>query len=721
MTHRDSHLPGSLGEQLRAARQRAFVGRDRELAQFRSALDGAEHRFTVLFLTGPGGIGKSALLRRFADEAHAAGLTVVELDGHSGECSPAAFEADAAEVFAADRPVLLVDTFEEYRSLESWLRDRFLPRLPLGAVVVLAGRQPPSERWRTDPGWDGILRVVGLPELPHGEAVALLTARGVPPERQDGVLAFAGGNPLALSLAAEVARGPDDGNGAWTPAQDVIGTLVSQLVGEVPSAVHRQALEICAHAHVTTEELLRAALPEADAATAPGVDAGALFAWLRGLPFIESGPCGIFPHDVVREILDADLRWRDPQRYRVMHGRILSHLVEQVQQARGLPGGSGGPGSSSAAGPALRGLSAAVLYLQRDGFGRNWFGSPRPQEVYEDQLRPGDRDAVLELAAREGPEENVAIVRHWLDRQPESFHVYRRSVSGETVGFMSWLRLTEARAADRGADPVIAAAWAHVDRTAPPAPGEHLGIARFTVRADPNPSPAGDLMSARIMAEVLTGDGLTWALVVMDDFETYQRSSFVAELDKPPLVQVGDRLYGLFGHDRRRMSPDTFLRQTMQLDPGQGDARAAAPAASSAPPAAAAAPSTARGHDRHGALSRAEFDAAVRRALRSWHRPDALSASPLLHTGLVAADAADPVEALRDVLAEAAGKLRADRLGEKLHRALAVTYFEGAPTQEAAAELLGLPFSTYRRHLARGLARVCELLWHQRRPDLPGE
>lgn len=710
MTHRDSHSPGSLGEHLRAARQRAFVGRDRELARFRAALDGAADAFTVLFLTGPGGIGKSSLLRRFADEAHAAGLTAVELDGRSGECSPAAFEADAAEVFAADRPVLLVDTFEEYQSLEGWLRDRFLPRLPLGSLVVLAGRQPPSDRWRTDPGWAGILRVVSLPELPRGEAVALLAARGVPPERQAGVLSFAGGNPLALSLAAEVARDPDDGNGTWTPAQDVIGTLVSRLVGDLPSTLHRQALEICAHAHMTTEELLRAALPETDPAARPEhigtrPDAADLFAWLRGLPFIETGPCGIFPHDVVREILDADLRWRDPQRYRAMHGRILSHLVAQVQQARGGSGGalgSGAPagslGSGSAAGPALRGLSAAVLYLQRDGYGSNWFGATRPHEVYEDTLRPGDHAAVLELAAKEGPEENVAIVRHWLDRQPESFHVYRRSVSGETVGFMSWLRLTEARAADQDADPVIATAWAHVRRTAPPGAGEHLGIARFMVRADPNPSPAGDLMSARILAEVLTGDGLTWALVVMHDFETYRRSPFVADLDAPPVVRVGGRLYGLFGHDQRKVSPDAFL-QRMQLDPAPEGTPA--PRTTDAPPSA------------QGDLPRAEFDAAVRSALRSWHRPDALSASPLLHSGLVAADAADPVEALRDVLAETAGKLRADRQGEKLHQAVAMTFFEGAPTQEVAAARLGVPFSTYRRHLTRGVARLCELLWHR--------
>ena len=34
-----------------------------------------------------------------------------------------------------------------------------------------------------------------------------------------------------------------------------------------------------------------------------------------------------------------------------------------------------------------------------------------------------------------------------------------------------------------------------------------------------------------------------------------------------------------------------------------------------------------------------------------------------------------------------------------------------APNQEAAAELLGLPFSTYRRHLSQGVQRVVAWLW----------
>ena len=70
-------------------------------------------------------------------------------------------------------------------------------------------------------------------------------------------------------------------------------------------------------------------------------------------------------------------------------------------------------------------------------------------------------------------------------------------------------------------------------------------------------------------------------------------------------------------------------------------------------------------------------------------------------------------EALRELLHEAVDALRAERRGEKLVRALECTYLRPAPTQEAAAELLDLPFSTYRCHLTRGLERIVDWLWHR--------
>ena len=39
------------------------------------------------------------------------------------------------------------------------------------------------------------------------------------------------------------------------------------------------------------------------------------------------------------------------------------------------------------------------------------------------------------------------------------------------------------------------------------------------------------------------------------------------------------------------------------------------------------------------------------------------------------------------------------------------TYLRAAPTQEAAAEVLDLPLSTYRRYLAKALEQLTDLLW----------
>jgi hypothetical protein len=44
-------------------------------------------------------------------------------------------------------------------------------------------------------------------------------------------------------------------------------------------------------------------------------------------------------------------------------------------------------------------------------------------------------------------------------------------------------------------------------------------------------------------------------------------------------------------------------------------------------------------------------------------------------------------------------------------RAVNRTYLHPAGTHEKAAEVLGLPSSTFRRHLAAGLDRLVEILW----------
>jgi hypothetical protein len=541
MTHEEQRpMPPpatSLADRLHAARLRAFVGRERELAVFRAALAEPERPLTVLYLTGPGGIGKSSLLRRFAQEAENAGREVLAIDARSAECTPEAFLAHARRALTGDRSVLLVDTFELYRPLEAWLREEFLPRLPLGAIVVFGGRRRPEPAWHNDPAWDGILEVVDVVELPHEDAVALLGSRGVPESRRHAVLDFAGGNPLVLSLAAEAAVGQAS-DARWTPSHDVVGSLVTRLVGDAPSPAHRHALDVCAQAHMTTETMLRTVLSNSD------TDIGAIFAWLRGLPFMESGPHGLYPHDVVREVLEADLRWRDPARHRMARDKILTHIDDRLRVLRE----STDPDADSVA----RHLCANALYLQREEFGRpSQFEGRRTGDVYEDAPHPWDRRALLELAAREDSAQFAEIIEYWFDRQPEAFRIVRRSGTREVTGLLACVQLTRPRREDLKADPFADEAWAHVEHNVPPRQGEHLLLVH-SVWTEDQRDPTAHMLGAYTMARIIRDKGLAWSFVVIKDFEAFYRNPYNPEqLRRDDVVHLGGRPYWMNRTDRR--------------------------------------------------------------------------------------------------------------------------------------------------------------------------
>jgi hypothetical protein len=68
-------------------------------------------------------------------------------------------------------------------------------------------------------------------------------------------------------------------------------------------------------------------------------------------------------------------------------------------------------------------------------------------------------------------------------------------------------------------------------------------------------------------------------------------------------------------------------------------------------------------------------------------------------------------ERLQATLVDAVERVGDEPRGELLRRVLDRSFVHAAPTQEAAAEVLDLSFSTYRRHLAKAIERVTDLLW----------
>ena len=274
----------------------------------------------------------------------------------------------------------MIDAFEWCDKLEGWLREQFLPQLPDGVLVALAGRQPPEPAWRVDPSWSGARLVRGLGDLSRPDAVQLLESRGVPVGVRESVLAFVGGHPLALSLAADTARRCcDSAASSGRPGEEVLQTLLTELIETMPTPHHRMAMHVCAHADTTSEQLLRAVVAGNDTTH---VEPAALFAWLRPQPFIMSGPAGLYPNDTAREMLDNDLRTPDPAAYEELHHKVAEFVSGKQQRGRRLNQFTTGSGGAAVCRPTL-GVS---------------------QNRCEDRVRRGLRDRAEALASGFRPE-----------------------------------------------------------------------------------------------------------------------------------------------------------------------------------------------------------------------------------------------------------------------------------------------------------------------------
>ncbi|MEW2359197.1 ATP-binding protein [Spirillospora sp. NPDC029432] len=662
---------GTVGDRLRRARRRRFVGRAGEIELLRGAL--ADGTFAVLFLHGPGGVGKSALLAEMAEAVRGSGVAPVLVDARTVTPDPAAFRR-AVEPPAGGRYAVLIDTYEMLAPLDDWIRERFVPGLPADTVVVIAGRDPPSPRWIADAGWHELLRVVSVRNLSPSDTREYLRVEGVPEELHERVLELTHGHPLTLSLLVDMVARRQDVPGALGGAPDIVRALLARLVDQVPGPRHREALQICAHARFTTEELLRAML---------GDGAAALFGWLRAQSFVEEREYGLFPHDVVRDILDADLRWRDPGGYAALHRSLRAHFVARVRRAAEDDG-------------VRHQALADVMFLARghpvvSGYWR-LTGLDR---LSAGGLRPGDAETVLAMTRELQGEEQAAYAAYWLERQPGGFGIFRDG-AGEPFGYAAYLELREA---DLGDDPGARAMWGHVLRHGPPRPGETVLAWRFFADTEPDARPTRSETMIRLWhgQEIIArGGARAWDLVCVPSDRDYWDpllSFFDFHHAPEAAFRVGGLPYEVYAHDWRVLGVDDWLALTAERELG-------APVT----PPTAAAPEL--------VLSQPEFAQAVRAALRDLRSPGRLAGNPLLRSRLVRA-ADDPAAELRRLVEEAAGTLRDDPREESPYRVADRTFLRPAPTQERAAEMLGLPFSTYRRHRDRAVERIAAWLWER--------
>ncbi|MCA9668541.1 MAG: hypothetical protein KC503_23275 [Myxococcales bacterium] len=692
---------GGLAAHLERARRDAFVGRSDEQRWFETLL--ASEQPVVGWLYGPGGIGKSSLLRRWADLARERGCTAVTLDLQQVRASPSEIiawlctalesideEALARRLAAGPRVVLLVDTWELGGACEGWMRQALLPSLPPQTLVLFAGRHAPSGAWRDDDGWRALLRVLPLRNLTRSESSELLARAGVPEALHEMLCALTHGHPFALTLTAELARGRAQSSEPlrFDQAPDVLRTLMDRFVTSVPSEQHRRALRIAAVARHSTEALLRAM-------TAPSAEAAAsetpreCFEWLRRLPFVLEGPRGLYPHDLARDVIGAEFRWRDPEGFRKLIHQLTFCLLDLMRDLEGT---------------AQEEAFLELLYLNRinpklhdffdfEGLGSGWADRPRPDGA--------DRDAVHALVSEAFGAAARPALDYWLERQRGSFSVLR-SPLGEPVALSGHLVLAGISAEDRRADPVMCALADDIEARGGLLADQHIVVTRYLVGQGAD----GDkrLRHNRQQMRYLSVPNLAFAYVLHPHAEPWLAAHAHADFTRASALEAHLAVLeaaprGAFARDFRTSSAEAWLellveRSLMSASDDYGASSSASAVL---------------------ALSREEFAGAVHQALRDYSRPTELAKNALLAARCVvlAAGGAQRADTLRELIDSALQSFGDHPRDHGYARAVRATYIDGARTQEAAAERLSMAFSTYRRHLARGVERVTEWLWQR--------
>lgn len=676
----------TLAARLEDTDRRRFSGRASELAFLNKCLDSMAASPSVVHVSGPGGIGKSTLLREVARRAAARGRHCVSVDGRELGPTPGLLEAAMQEAALYPKPVVLLDSYERMTALDPYLRRELLPHLPDQALVVIAGRSTPDPAWFSG-GWESVTARLDLGTLAPKDAQQLLAAHGLSDERVPGIIDWAAGSPLALALAADAATADANWNAARAPDRpDLIKSLLHRLVETELGDIKPSALGIAVVARTTTPELLRAVLRDAD----PDAE----YRQLAELTVAEALGDGIIMHELARKVLLADLRLRNPELERDLRRRIVDYLYARAIAREPL-------------------LMIDMAHLVENPVLRWGFGWAGNASFRIDSVRPDDAYGVERQAAGRQNPDWWQLTRKYFTRSPERAAVARDG-SDRICGYMVCM------------SPVTAPGFADKD----PLMGPWLAHARDN-------QPLGDSVLWQAAVD-LTGQGKVQAMLGMAgvlrsgvnnprfvylpidpdypgalDFARAVGATHLTDLD----VRIGDQAVQCYLMDYGPGGLLTTLRAQVYRElslPAPSTLPAAAVARTSGVQDAPDATQTrgggqafAAGQDFAAGRTEAAFLEAVRDALRNFRVPRELARSPLAAGPTVQERAETVRRVLRQAVHEAFGESETEKL---LRDVLVAGYIEPMRSHEAAASALCLSRAAYFRRLRTAVSRVAEHL-----------
>jgi hypothetical protein len=657
-------------ERLGSARRAQLVGRDAELA--RLSAFARDERARLAYVHGPAGSGKTLLLREWLRTAAETGARVAVVDAQVDVSRPEEIEA-----IAAGATLVAIDDFHRLAPLEAWFYDVFLPARGDDVRVIVTSRRAPRREELLDPAWRELMMVIELGELSPADCRTYLETRGVAASEHARITSFAHGIPLWLCIAADLALAHPDRPFDPSRTREQLAPVITELLDDAPSHLHRRALHAASLLSVVTESLLARAL-EVDAA-----QAAIAFRWLSDRPYVQRSGEGIRVHDALREALRADLVWRDPDAARTMLDGVYAALLASIW---------------SASGPEQERRVVHLMATLAHEPGGKALGGAGNEEYYSDTVSDDELPEVLGAVRRHEGDAAAHVAELWLKHQRDGL-VGLRDADRRLAAFLVYVNVDESVPTElREADPFVPTILSYLAKNAPLRAGETAVMARWWVSIESyqRPEPMQLRLFAHIGWKLAFVGGAVIGAVHADPEEWIRRPERPHEVFGT--FELGAAPYGIFGTDWRRSSRERWVERLVSTF-------RAMPVG---PPGPAI---------EYEVLGRERFGRAVRAALRACARRDRLAESALLATRLVAERAAPNsapaarTEALVALLASAVSTLAAQP-GTKRHAlTLERTFWQSDTKGLVVADDLGLPYGSYRRILNEGVELLVEELW----------
>lgn len=402
----------------------------------------------IIAIHGIAGIGKSTLLREFVKNSTA---KVFSFNCQLIEPTPNSFKKAFAEGLAINNQslkiisdeinlpiVILLDHFESFGLLETWIRRDFMTIMAGKIKLIFASRVPPDYQWVINPPVNCRYNSLKLSSFSFHDSLGFLQREGHSKVAAMGINQFANGHPLALRLASTAILEQPGRQLSDIPLDNVMQNLGYYFVEDIRDAQMRQAVEATATVRRVSESVLAAMLDLDEHST--------VYDRLSKVDFIEHRPDGLSLHDVLKNALASTLKAKSPQKfseYRNRASRILRHEMKTADDSN------------------LWRYSADIIYLVDNGVIRNAFFPPNDHREYSvEPAMQGELESIMSIVEKHEPVFTHEIYRHWWLHAQEAFHCVKDS-EGNIVGFYCLINPTLISENVINKDPVTAAWWKH--------------------------------------------------------------------------------------------------------------------------------------------------------------------------------------------------------------------------------------------------------------------